>query len=459
MATVITNLVSAVPWIGDATRDLIWGGFSVGDPTVTRFFTFHYTAAFILAAFAAMHMLALHEHGSGNPLGISSNADKLPMHPFFTLKDCVTIVGFLLVVAYLISYAPNLLGHPDNYIPANPMSTPASIVPEWYLLPFYAILRSVPNKLLGVIAMLASLLILLAMPILDLGRFRGVQHRPVTRFILVTLAVSFIILLQLGSLHVEAPFVTLGQITSVYYFAWFLVLLPTAALIDNTFGDLSHKSLDLKDSAYLSSAKADLASVRSFSTSVRANSAVASPVPSSFRTGELGQGHPFHLVDSSPWPLSTSVILGTVAASLILTFYGATNASFLLLISTIALIINMSLWFSDIISEGSLNGDHTMSVVKMLTNGMVLFIITEVMFFFFVFWGYLHSSLSPAVELGSLWPPVGIEPLNAAAIPTLNTILLLSSGMSHILITVYWVFFWCMFSMFLFYWYGQNGCL
>lgn len=276
--------------------------------------------------------------------------------------------------------------------------------------------------------MLASLLILLAMPILDLGRFRGVQHRPVTRFILVTLAVSFIILLQLGSLHVEAPFVTLGQITSVYYFAWFLVLLPTAALIDNTFGDLSHKSLDLKDPAYLSSSKADLASVRSFSTSVRANSAVAGPIPSSFRTGELGQGHPFHLVDSSPWPLSTSVILGTVAASLILTFYGATNASFLLLISTIALIINMSLWFSDIISEGSLNGDHTMSVVKMLTNGMVLFIITEVMFFFFVFWGYLHSSLSPAVELGSLWPPVGIEPLNAAAIPTLNTILLLSSG-------------------------------
>jgi len=420
-ATVITNLVSAVPWIGDATRDLIWGGFSVGDPTVTRFFTFHYTAAFILAAFAAMHMLALHEHGSGNPLGISSNADKLPMHPFFTLKDCVTIVGFFLVVAYLISYAPNLLGHPDNYIPANPMSTPASIVPEWYLLPFYAILRSVPNKLLGVIAMLASLLILLAMPILDLGRFRGVQHRPVTRFILVTLAVSFVILLQLGALHVEAPFVTLGQITSVFYFAWFLVLLPLAALIDNTFGEIT-----LSQSSY-SLTSQNRPGIRNFSTSAKSNQDLSTHI-SSIRAGELGQGHPFHLVDSSPWPLSTSVILGTVAASLILTFYGATNASFLLLISTIALIINMSLWFSDIISEGSLNGDHTMSVVKMLTNGMVLFIITEVMFFFFVFWGYLHSSLSPAVELGSLWPPVGIEPLNAAAIPTLNTILLLSSG-------------------------------
>lgn len=412
-ATVITNLVSAVPWIGDATRDLIWGGFSVGDPTVTRFFTFHYTAAFVLAALAALHMLALHEHGSGNPLGISSNVDRLPMHPFFTLKDCVTIVALFLITAFLISYAPNALGHPDNYIPANPMSTPASIVPEWYLLPFYAILRSVPNKLLGVIAMLASLLILLAMPILDLGRFRGVQHRPVTRFILVTLAVSFVILLQLGALHVEAPFVTLGQITSVYYFAWFLVLLPLAALIDNTFGDLRINNVQRH------SKNPTLA--RSYSTIALSNT-------NNLKVGNLGQGHPFHLVDSSPWPLSTSVILGTVAASLILTFYGAENASLLLLISVVILVINACLWFTDIISEGTLNGDHTMSVVKMLTNGMVLFIITELMLFFAIFWGYLHSSLNPAIELGSMWPPIGIDPLNAAAIPTLNTILLLSSG-------------------------------
>lgn len=293
------------------------------------------------------------------------------------------------------------------------------------LLPFYAILRSVPNKLLGVIAMLSSLLILLAMPILDLGRFRGVQHRPVTRFILVTLAVSFIILLQLGSLHVEAPFVILGQITSVYYFAWFLFLLPLAALIDNTFGDTS---MTLKNvSLNITKTKE-----RSFSTSSTSPSISLRRLKIkgtwTIRIGDLGQGHPFHLVDSSPWPLSTSIILGTLAASLILTLYGATNSSLLLLLCTIILVINAFLWFTDIIAEGSLNGDHTTAVVKMLTNGMVLFIITELMLFFAVFWGYLHSSLSPAIELGSLWPPVGIEPLNAAAIPTLNTILLLSSG-------------------------------
>lgn len=282
--------------------------------------------------------------------------------------------------------------------------------------------------------MLASLLILLAMPILDLGRFRGVAHRPVSRFVLVTLAVSLIILLQLGSLHVEAPFVTLGQIVSVYYFAWFILLLPVASLADNTFGELLtvHNDRALKNA--LSQVNigrkvtvAKVVSRRSFSSSTKSANVVE------LRTGSLGQGHPFHLVDSSPWPLSTSVMLGVVAASLILTFYGAANAPIMLLTSTILLVINMTLWFTDIISEGSLNGDHSIAVVKMLTNGMILFIITEVMFFFFVFWGYLHSSLSPAVELGSLWPPVGIEPLNAAAIPTLNTVLLLSSGHFHIL--------------------------
>lgn len=142
------------------------------------------------------------------------------------------------------------------------------------------------------------------------------------------------------------------------------------------------------------------------------------------------QTHPFHLVDSSPWPLQTSVILGTVAASFVLTFAGADHASLLLLLSVIALVTNMSLWFSDVISEGSLNGDHTLAVVTGLTLGMILFILTEIVFFGFIFWGYLHSALSPSVELSCAWPPVGIEALDAAAIPTLNTILLLSSGAS-----------------------------
>jgi cytochrome c oxidase subunit 3 len=264
--------------------------------------------------------------------------------------------------------------------------------------------------------MLASLLILLAMPILDLGRFRGVQHRPISKFILVTLAVAFIVLLQLGALHVEAPFITLGQIVSVYYFAWFLLLFPFGALIDNSFGD-----------SLISITKSN--NIRSGVKLRREYSTQVTPYANSFIVhGSLGQGHPFHLVDSSPWPLSTSLVLGSFAASLIMTFADCTNASLLLIVSTIVLISNMSLWFSDIIAEGGLNGDHTSSVVKMLTNGMVLFIITEIMFFFFIFWGYLHSSLSPAVEIGSLFPPLGIEPLDAAAIPTFNTILLLSSG-------------------------------
>ncbi|KAI5474119.1 apocytochrome b (mitochondrion) [Pseudohyphozyma bogoriensis] len=148
----------------------VWGGFSVNNATLNRLFSLHYLLPFILAALAAMHLLAIHEHGSSNPLGVSGNTDRLPFHPYFVFKDLVTIFLFLLVLALVIFFVPNAMGHSDNYIPANPMQTPASIVPEWYLLPFYAILRSIPNKLLGVVAMFSSLLILLVMPIVDTSR-------------------------------------------------------------------------------------------------------------------------------------------------------------------------------------------------------------------------------------------------------------------------------------------------
>ena len=160
-ATVITNLMSAIPWIGQDVVQTLWGGFSVSNATLNRFFSLHFVLPFVLAALAAMHLLTLHEHGSSNPLGVSGNADRLPFHPYFTFKDLVTIFAALLAIMLVVAFAPNALGHSDNYIPANPMQTPPSIVPEWYLLPFYAILRSIPNKLLGVIAMFASLLILL----------------------------------------------------------------------------------------------------------------------------------------------------------------------------------------------------------------------------------------------------------------------------------------------------------
>ena len=243
MATVIINLASALPWIGNDLKELVWGAYSVSSPTITRFFTLHYTLAFILAAFAAVHLIALHDSGSGNPLGLTSNTDRLPMHPYFTLKDCVTIAALFLITAILIAFMPNALGHSDNYIKANPMSTPLSIVPEWYLLPFYAILRSIPNKLLGVIGMLGALLILMLMPIVDLGRFRGSEHRPLTRFSLLTFAGSFGILLVLGAHHVENPFILLGQIVSAYYFGFFLILLPIVSVIENTLVSLNQSYL------------------------------------------------------------------------------------------------------------------------------------------------------------------------------------------------------------------------
>jgi len=196
-ATVITNLLSAIPWIGQDFVEFVWGGFSVSNATLNRFFSLHYLLPFVLAALAAMHLLTLHEHGSSNPLGVSGNSDRLPFHPYFIFKDLVTIFAFLLVLSIFVFYMPNALGHSDNYIPANPMQTPPSIVPEWYLLPYYAILRSIPNKLLGVLAMFSSLLILLAMPLVDTSRIRGNQFRPLMRFSFWVFVVCFFILMFL----------------------------------------------------------------------------------------------------------------------------------------------------------------------------------------------------------------------------------------------------------------------
>lgn len=238
-ATVITNLLSAIPWIGQDFVQLVWGGFSVSNATLNRFFSLHYLLPFVLAALAAMHLLALHQHGSSNPLGISGNVDRLSFHPFFTFKDLVTIFLFLLTLSIFVFYMPNVLGHSDNYIPANPMSTPASIVPEWYLLPYYAILRSIPNKLLGVLAMFASLLILLVMPIVDTSRIRGNQFRPLMKFFFWVFVVNFFILMWIGSQHPNSPFVEVGQVATALYFAWFVIIVPLVGVIENTLMDLA----------------------------------------------------------------------------------------------------------------------------------------------------------------------------------------------------------------------------
>jgi len=242
-ATVITNLMSAIPWVGQDIVEFIWGGFSVNNATLNRFFSLHFVLPFVLAALALMHLIALHDSaGSGNPLGVSGNYDRLPFAPYFIFKDLITIFLFIIVLSIFVFFMPNILGDSENYVMANPMQTPAAIVPEWYLLPFYAILRSIPNKLLGVIAMFSSLLILLIMPFTDLGRSRGIQFRPLSKIAFYIFIANFLILMQLGAKHVESPFIEFGQISTVIYFSYFLIIVPIISLLENSLIELSINS-------------------------------------------------------------------------------------------------------------------------------------------------------------------------------------------------------------------------
>ena len=239
-ATVITNLMSAIPWIGQDIVQFIWGGFSVNNATLNRFFALHYVLPFVLAALALMHLIALHDSsGSSNPLGVSGNYDRLPMHPYFIFKDLITIFLFILVLSIFVFFMPNVLGDSENYVMANPMQTPPAIVPEWYLLPFYAILRSIPNKLLGVIAMFAAILALLIMPFTDLSKLRGNQFRPLSKIAFFIFVANFLILMQLGAKHVESPFIEFGQISTVLYFAHFVIIVPFVTLLENSLIDLA----------------------------------------------------------------------------------------------------------------------------------------------------------------------------------------------------------------------------
>jgi ubiquinol-cytochrome c reductase cytochrome b subunit len=239
-ATVITNLISAIPWIGQDIVEFIWGGFSVNNATLNRFFALHYLLPFVLAALVLMHLIALHDTaGSSNPLGISGNYDRVTFAPYFLFKDLITIFLFIFVLSIFVFFMPNVLGDSDNYIMANPMQTPAAIVPEWYLLPFYAILRSIPNKLLGVVTMFAALVIITILPITDLGRSKGLQFRPLSKIIFFVFVANFLVLMQLGAKHVESPFIEFGQLSTVLYFGYFIILVPVISLIENTLVDLS----------------------------------------------------------------------------------------------------------------------------------------------------------------------------------------------------------------------------
>jgi len=239
-ATVITNLISAIPWIGQDIVEFIWGGFSVNNATLNRFFALHFVLPFVLAALALMHLIALHDVvGSSNPLGVSGNYDRLTFAPYYLFKDLITIFIFIFGLSLFVFFMPNLLGDSENYIMANPMQTPAAIVPEWYLLPFYAILRSIPNKLLGVIAMFAAILSIMVLPLTDLGRTKGFQFRPLSKLAFWFFVANFLILMKLGACHVESPFIELGQISTALYFSYFIVILPGISLLENTLVDLS----------------------------------------------------------------------------------------------------------------------------------------------------------------------------------------------------------------------------
>ncbi len=227
-ATVITNLFSAIPWIGEAIVTWLWGGFSVDNPTLNRFYSLHYLMPFVIFALVFLHLWALHRFGSNNPLGIDAKGpqDKIPFHPYYTVKDLFGLGVFLLVFMGVVFFAPNSLGEPDNYIQADPLVTPAHIVPEWYFLPFYAILRSIPDKLIGVIAMFGSILILFVLPWLDRSPVRSAKFRPIYKQFFWIFVVDCIVLGWIGANPPEGHYLIIGRIATIYYFAHFLIIIP-----------------------------------------------------------------------------------------------------------------------------------------------------------------------------------------------------------------------------------------
>jgi ubiquinol-cytochrome c reductase cytochrome b subunit len=233
-ATVITNLASAIPVVGEPIVQWLWGGFSVDNATLNRFFSLHYLLPFLIVGLVIVHLSLLHTTGSNNPLGINKNVDTVSFYPYFYVKDLFAFLALVAFFSFFVFFYPNTLGHADNYIPANPLVTPAHIVPEWYFLPFYAILRSIPDKLGGVVAMVGAILILAVLPIINTSEIRSSKFRPIYGIAYWFLVSDFLLLGWIGQKPVETPYIEVGQVATVFYFLFFIVFVPVIGIIEKT---------------------------------------------------------------------------------------------------------------------------------------------------------------------------------------------------------------------------------